>query len=162
MLGQLANFWANPVDFTLSLAQVETNLADGVNKADEVSKQAAFSQANSLQVRKTPSWPRCWANFSLYRCIPIGMHGPTCVFWANLTACSLQTDDALPRLLTNPRVFPKVVDLLGSNIYCYHLHVNVTPAAAEGTHQPDADEIRAAVPTFGFHQVREPAFTLTP
>ena len=108
------------MDFTLSLAQVETNLADGVNKVGEVSKQAAFSQANSLQ-----------------------------------------TDDALPRLLTNPRVFPKVVDLLGSNIYCYHLHVNVTPAAAEGTHQPDADEIRAAVPTFGFHQVREPAFTLT-
>ena len=38
------------------------------------------------------------------------------------------------------RAVPKVVDLLGSNIYCYHLHVNVTPAAAEGTHQPDADE----------------------
>jgi hypothetical protein len=42
-------------------------------------------------VRKTPSWPRSWANFSpLYSCIPTGMHGPTCIFWANLTPFSLQ------------------------------------------------------------------------
>ena len=42
------------------------------------------------QVRKTPSWPRIWANFSLYCCITTGIHGPTCIFWANLTPPSLQ------------------------------------------------------------------------
>jgi hypothetical protein len=44
------------------------------------------------QVRKSPilSWPSSWANFSLCRCIPTGMHGPTCIVWANLTPSSLQ------------------------------------------------------------------------
>ena len=40
-------------------------------------------------VRKTPNWPRSWANFSLYSCIPTGMHWPTCIFWANLTTFSI-------------------------------------------------------------------------
>ena len=43
------------------------------------------------KVRKTPSWPRSWANFSI---LPLefstGMYGPTCIFWANLTAFSLK------------------------------------------------------------------------
>ena len=64
----------------------------------------------------------------------------------------LQANDAIPWLLTNPRVFPKVVDLLGFNIYTYHLHVNVTPAAEPGTRQPSLDELMTSVPTFGFHQ----------
>ena len=46
------------------------------------------------QVRKTPSWPRSWGNFSLYSCIPTGMHGPTRIFWANLTTFSLTGLDA--------------------------------------------------------------------
>ena len=35
---------------------------------------------------------RSWANFSLffYSCIPTGLHGPTCIFWANLTPFALQ------------------------------------------------------------------------
>ena len=49
-----------------------------------------------LQVRKTPSWPRSWANFSLDHCIPTGMHGPTCIFWANLTPFSPQDLDWSP------------------------------------------------------------------
>jgi hypothetical protein len=43
-------------------------------------------------VRKTPSSPRNWADFSLlyyYSCILPGMYGQTCIFWANLTPCSL-------------------------------------------------------------------------
>ena len=32
------------------------------------------------QVRKTPSWPRSWANFSLSSCIPTGMHGQLASF----------------------------------------------------------------------------------
>jgi hypothetical protein len=52
-----------------------------------------FQTVTLLQVRKTPSWPRSWANFSLfYSYIPTGMHGPTCIFWANLTPFSLQID----------------------------------------------------------------------
>jgi hypothetical protein len=39
----------------------------------------------TLEVRKTPSWPRSWPNFTLHSCVPTGMHGPTCIFWANLT-----------------------------------------------------------------------------
>jgi microcystin degradation protein MlrC len=43
------------------------------------------------QVRKTPSWPRSWASSSLLSLYPAGMHGPTCIFWANLTPSSLQS-----------------------------------------------------------------------
>jgi uncharacterized membrane protein YgcG len=43
------------------------------------------------KVRKTPSWPRRWANTSaFYSCIPIEMFGPTYTFWANLTLFSLK------------------------------------------------------------------------
>jgi hypothetical protein len=45
------------------------------------------------QVRKTPSWPRSWANFSLlqlYSHRNTAVCGPTCTFWANLTPFSLQ------------------------------------------------------------------------
>jgi hypothetical protein len=41
------------------------------------------------RVRKTPGWHRSWANFSLYRCVPTGVHGPTCIFWASLMPLSL-------------------------------------------------------------------------
>jgi hypothetical protein len=44
--------------------------------------------ALGAKVRKTPSWPRSWANFSLFSCVPAGIRGPTCIFWANLTAFS--------------------------------------------------------------------------
>ena len=33
-------------------------------------------------------------------CIPTGMHGPTCILWANLIPCALQED------MTNGYVFP--------------------------------------------------------
>jgi hypothetical protein len=44
------------------------------------------------QVRKTPSWPRSWANFSLLQLCShsLGMHRPTCIVWANLTPFSAQ------------------------------------------------------------------------
>ena len=53
--------------------------------------------ANALvgKVRKTPSWRRRWSNFSLYRCIPTGMRGPTCILWANLTPFSRKARAAL-------------------------------------------------------------------
>ena len=52
------------------------------------------SMETAVQVRKTPSWPRSWANFSLlYLHSPrnawTNSRGPTRIFWANVTACSL-------------------------------------------------------------------------
>ena len=51
------------------------------------------------QVRKIPSWPRSWTNFSVFIAIspPQCMRGWAnfCIFWANLlvTPCSLQRQD---------------------------------------------------------------------
>jgi hypothetical protein len=43
------------------------------------------------KVRKMPSWPRSWANFSLFAsCATTGMPGPTYIFWANLTPFSFK------------------------------------------------------------------------
>jgi hypothetical protein len=46
-----------------------------------VHAQRIVSSAGALtQVRKTPSWPRSWANFSLHSCIIIGMRGQLASF----------------------------------------------------------------------------------
>jgi hypothetical protein len=51
---------------------------------------ALYAAASRCQVRKTPCWPRSRSNFSLlFSCVPTGMHGPTCIFWANLTPFAL-------------------------------------------------------------------------
>ena len=52
---------------------------------------------NDHQVRKPPCRPRSWAvgaklaqnTSAVYRCIPAGMRGPACIFWARLTQLSL-------------------------------------------------------------------------
>jgi hypothetical protein len=44
------------------------------------------------------------------------------------------------------KVFPKVVDILGHNIFCYHAYLFATPG--QGSRPADP----AAAPTFGFHQ----------
>jgi hypothetical protein len=51
--------------------------------------------ANNHRVRKTPSWPSSWANFepSFIAVFLLLLHGPTGIFWANVT----------PFSLTNPR-----------------------------------------------------------
>ena len=45
-----------------------------------------------VEVRIMPSWPRSWANFSLLllHSHRNRMHGPTRIFWADLTRCSLE------------------------------------------------------------------------
>ena len=55
--------------------------------------------------------------------------------------------DAMVRLLTNPRVFPKVVDMLGINISLYHCHISTVPPG-EQSEEPDWSQ----TPTLGFHQ----------
>jgi hypothetical protein len=73
---------------------------------------------------------------------------------------NLQNHKAVVRTLTNERILPKVVDLLGFNICCYHYHVNITPPAPgeasalgmDGATVPDAIDISSNVKTFRFHQ----------
>ena len=61
----------------------------------------------------------------------------------------LQMDPNIIALLLQPKIFPKVVDILGTNIYLYHSYLFDTRAADPGTMPPDDF---GAVPTFGFHQ----------
>ena len=47
-------------------------------------------EAVSPQVSKTPSWPRKFGQLQPFHgCTRTGMHGPTSIFWANLTPFSL-------------------------------------------------------------------------
>jgi hypothetical protein len=40
----------------------------------------------AAQVRNTPCRPKNWANSSpFFSRVPTGMHGPTCIVWADLT-----------------------------------------------------------------------------
>ena len=61
----------------------------------------------------------------------------------------LQLDPAIRALLTQPKIFPKVVDILGVNIYLYHSYLFATRPAPAGTPVPtDYDGVK----TFGYHQ----------
>lgn len=40
----------------------------------------------------------------------------------------IQEDMAMVELIDNPRVFPKLLSILGWNIYLYHSHLDVTPS----------------------------------
>ena len=60
------------------------------NVEDDTGEHLEMSAA---KVRKTPSWPRSGANFSLLLLRShLGMHGPTYIFWANLTPFSPKPD----------------------------------------------------------------------
>ena len=71
---------------------------------------------------------------------------------------TLQQHDATLALMSNPVVFPKVVDVLGCNIRVYHSHFNFTPGREEkagtatavgcSSDGPPADY--SMHPTFGF------------
>ena len=57
--------------------------------SDSYATRGHLRNVLSGQVRKTPSWPRSWANFSN---LWLHSYGPTCIFWANLTPFSLQAE----------------------------------------------------------------------
>ena len=40
----------------------------------------------------------------------------------------IQEDEAMLELIDNPRVFPKLLSILGWNIYLYHSHLDITPS----------------------------------
>ena len=66
-------------------------------------------------------------------------------------AHDLSKERVVQDLLVTPKVFPKVVDILGSNLFLYHGYIVGDRAAPpEATIPADMN----AVPTFGFHQVR--------
>ena len=66
-------------------------------------------------------------------------------------AHDLQLEPEVIGLLTNPKVFLKIVDLVGTNIYTWHAFSPSTRAAPPGTAAPgDDDHTRS--PLFGFHR----------
>ena len=62
-------------------------------------------------------------------------------------ANTLQTEPSFQQMVTNVRVLPKVVDIMGTNISMYHCPCIVTPATGE---DPPTDY--ESVPPFGYHQ----------
>ena len=73
--------WAAPLEMAADLRTI-SNASAAILQNPEVIRVS--------QVRKTPSWPRNWANFSLCSCIATGIHEPTCILWNNLTLFLLQ------------------------------------------------------------------------
>ena len=61
---------------------------------------------------------------------------------------SLWEEPAVVRMLSTPKLLPKVVDIMGWNVYLYHGHLTVNPPFSDGPATPsDADQ-----KTLGFHQ----------
>jgi hypothetical protein len=60
----------------------DSDLDNVLAAIDAMSRLGLHGISTGTQVRKTPSWPRRWANFSplFISCIPAGMHGPTWIF----------------------------------------------------------------------------------
>lgn len=64
----------------------------------------------------------------------------------------LQTDPVVMSLLTQEKVFPKMVDIMGANIYNWHNFTPCTRRAPDGTVMPTLDEMQTTVPRYGFHR----------
>ena len=113
---------------------------------------AHFAEQGWLLIEDALPSEQCWLLEQLVR----AMHDAklaagrlaheTIVQAAFSPANSLQDHKATIHLLKNERVLPKVVDILGANIKCYHSHWNYTPG--RDVAEPDYSEL----PTLGFHQ----------
>jgi hypothetical protein len=93
-------------------------------------------RTEAAEVRTTPSWPRSWANFSFYRCVPTGMRGPTSIFWANLTPSSLEASrgrnvtEAFPRcecIIIQAQSYMYTILLWVHTITFEHMHFKMFP-----------------------------------
>ena len=115
---------------------------------------AQFAEQGWLLIEAALPSEQRWLLEELVR----AMHGPaklaagrlpheTIVQAAFSPANSLQDHEATMHLLKNERVLPKVVDILGANIKCYHSHWNYTPGR-----QDVAEPDYSGLPTLGFHQ----------
>ena len=73
-------------------------------------------------------------------------------------ANTLQTQEPVLALLSNEKVFAKVVGILGPNVFCYHYHTNVHPPGAgvsPDVPEPaptDTEYYRDVHRCFGFHK----------
>ena len=61
---------------------------------------------------------------------------------------SLWEEPAVVRMLKAPKVLPKVVDIMGWNVYLYHGHLTVDPPFRDGPTVPPESEQNP----FGYHQ----------
>ena len=61
-------------------AEPQRTLWDAVEEAGAPSREREGRQVG----------PEVGPTSAFYSCVPTGMHGPTCIFWANLTAFSLR------------------------------------------------------------------------
>ena len=73
----------NPLAEGTCFSQVDILVADEA-EATRVAKKY-LSENDAVSAQKSGQLQ------PFYRCIPTGMHGPTCIFWANLTPFSLQS-----------------------------------------------------------------------
>lgn len=79
-----------------------------------------------------------------------GRHPEENLMQACFTAANdLGTNLDIVGLLTQRKIFPKVVDILGTNIYCYHAMARLDSPAPPGTVIPSDF---GALPPFGYHQ----------
>jgi TPR repeat protein len=60
--------------------------SDGMYNAGLMHKEGRGTAANVTEVRLDGP------GSTVHSCIPAGMHGPTCIFWANLTTFSLEAE----------------------------------------------------------------------
>jgi hypothetical protein len=60
---------------------------DGVCPREDLvqSTEGAKPNGNVLRLLDSPTQVRKKASWTFHSCIPMGMHGPTCIFWANPT-----------------------------------------------------------------------------
>ena len=64
----------------------------------------------------------------------------------------MQEDDTVMSLLTQPKIFPKIVDIMGSNIYNWHNFTPCTRPAPAGTRMPTLEEMQRTEKRFGWHR----------
>ena len=82
-----------PCEFQVSGVFARATLARHPNANAELDLfPDGYITAKSAQVRKPHQvGPEVGPTSAFYSCIPRGMHGPTCTFWANMTPFSLQS-----------------------------------------------------------------------
>ncbi len=65
---------------------------------------------------------------------------------------NMQEDDTVMSLLTQPKVFPKIVDIMGANIYNWHNFTPCTRRAPAGTRMPTLEELQHTEKRFNWHR----------
>jgi ectoine hydroxylase len=141
---ELVNLESTGLDFAefagnrLSPAQIEQFTRDGYLIVLEVLEAAEHERLYGLLARLKDQKIR------------EGRHPEEDLMQACFTAANnLGIDKDIVGLLTQRKIFPKVVDILGTNISCYHAMARFDAPAPPGTPIPtDFD----ALPPFGFHQ----------